>query len=246
MFEEEESIKVVFVGECNVGKTTIMMSFVTGKPHLTEEEEEEEKKEEKKQKEEKNEDKKNTENKKENKEKKDKKNIVSTNGASYLIKSLLFERNNKILKFELFDSAGQKKYRFINRMFYKDANAVVIVYDITSKNSFEEIKNFWGKEIKENCPPETIIAIVGNKSHLFDKEEVSEEEAKQYAESINAIFMLVSTKYMSGVKELFEVIGQRYLGLNINDKDNKDNEENKDDEEKHKDFLLELLKFQKL
>ena len=69
-------------------------------------------------------------------------------------------------------------------MFYKDANAVVIVYDVTKAKSFEEIKNYWINQIKENSPENIILVIVANKSDLIEQKQVDEGEARNFANDL--------------------------------------------------------------
>ena len=73
----------------------------------------------------------------------------STTGGTFSTKSVICD-NTKILKFEIWDTAGQERYRALTKMFYKDANAAVLVYDITRKDSFEELQNYWAQQIKES------------------------------------------------------------------------------------------------
>ena len=76
-----------------------------------------------------------------------------TISASYSEKVLKFdEYDGKIAKFHIWDTAGQEKYRSIGKIFYKDANAAILVYDITNQKSFDEIKKYWYEEIKANTP----------------------------------------------------------------------------------------------
>ena len=78
-------------------------------------------------------------------------NIMSTTGASYCGKAMTFdEYGGKTIKFEIWDTAGQEKYRALTKIFYKDAAVAILVYDITRKDSFEEIKNYWYHQIKES------------------------------------------------------------------------------------------------
>ena len=78
--------------------------------------------------------------------------------ASYSEKFIKFDEDEdegKIIKFHIWDTAGQEKYRSIGKIFYKDANAAILVYDITNQKSFDEIKNYWYEEIKANTPENT-------------------------------------------------------------------------------------------
>jgi small GTP-binding protein len=76
---------------------------------------------------------------------------MSTVGASFAGKSVYFPEYNKQLKFEVWDTAGQEKYKSLAKIFYKDASVAILVYDITRKQSFDEIKNYWVKQLKENA-----------------------------------------------------------------------------------------------
>jgi small GTP-binding protein len=80
-------------------------------------------------------------------------NIMSTTGASYAGKTMSFDEfNGQSIKFEIWDTAGQEKYRALTKIFYKDAGVAILVYDITRKDSFDEIKNYWHNQIKEFAP----------------------------------------------------------------------------------------------
>ena len=73
--------------------------------------------------------------------------------ASFRDKTMAFEEfQGKSIKFEIWDTAGQEKYRALNKIFYKDAGVAILVYDITNKKSFEEIQQFWSNQVKEYAP----------------------------------------------------------------------------------------------
>ena len=78
--------------------------------------------------------------------------LMSTPGANFVTKNVIMEDENQSIKFEIWDTAGQERYRALAKVFYKNAAVCVLVYDITRKSSFEEIKNYWVREIKENGP----------------------------------------------------------------------------------------------
>ena len=80
--------------------------------------------------------------------------LMSTPGANFVTKNVIMEEENQSIKFEIWDTAGQERYRALAKVFYKNASVCVLVYDITRRSSFEEIKNYWVKEIKENAPKE--------------------------------------------------------------------------------------------
>jgi len=78
--------------------------------------------------------------------------LMSTPGANFVKKNVIMEDENKSINFEIWDTAGQERYRSLAKVFYKNATVCVLVYDITRNSSFEAIKNYWIKEIKENAP----------------------------------------------------------------------------------------------
>ena len=82
-----------------------------------------------------------------------KENLMATPGANFLTKLVPFNEEKESIKFEIWDTAGQEKYRSLAKVFYKNAAACVLVYDITNKKSFDELKNYWISEIKENSSP---------------------------------------------------------------------------------------------
>ena len=77
--------------------------------------------------------------------------LGSTPGANFTTKTVFLKNENQSIKFEIWDTAGQERYRALAKVFYKNAAVCVLVYDITRKTSFNELKNYWYKEIKENA-----------------------------------------------------------------------------------------------
>jgi small GTP-binding protein len=134
----------------------------------------------------------------------------STSGASYSQKYL--EINNRTVQIDLWDTAGQEKYRSLGRHFYKDAYIVVLVYDITNKESFIDLKDKWYNDLKNFGEKYTVLAVVGSKSDIFEKEEVPEEDAREFAKSVGAIFMLTSAKTGDNIEALFDKLVRQYLG----------------------------------
>ena len=159
--------------------------------------------------------------------------IQSTTGGTFSTKSVVCA-GGKVLKFEIWDTAGQEKYRSLTTMFYKDANAAVMVYDVTRADSFEEIKNYWSNQIKDNSPENIILAIAANKSDLIEQETVDEGEARNFAKELNAIFVTTSAKSSEGINSLFEEIAKKYSGAtNITIKEEEDAEEPQAQEQKN-------------
>ena len=137
----------------------------------------------------------------------------STTGGTFSTKSVICD-NGKTLKFEIWDTAGQERYRSLTKMFYKDANAAVLVYDITRKDSFEELQNYWAEQIKESSPSNIILAVAANKSDLFNKEAVDEDQARKFAESLGAIYASTTATTVESINDLFIQIAKKYTGSN--------------------------------
>ena len=136
-------------------------------------------------------------------------NEQSTVGASYFQKKL--EIDGKSINLDIWDTAGQERYRSMGKMFYKDAFIVLFVYDITDKKSFLELKNVWYDEIKKTGEKHSVLAVVGNKSDLYLKEQVDEDEARKWAGDIGAIYALVSAKEGDCINLLFDNVVKKYF-----------------------------------
>ena len=95
-------------------------------------------------------------------------------------------------------------------MFYKNSAIIIFVYDITNKNSFENIKNYWYNDVQTNIDTKPMMVILGNKSDLYDAEEVNEEEAIEYAKSIKSKFKIVSAKDGCGLNNFIEELIKDY------------------------------------
>lgn len=140
---------------------------------------------------------------------------MTTPGASYASKTMFFEEYNKNIKFDLWDTAGQEKFRSLTKIFYKETSVAVLVYDITRKETFEEVQKYWYPQIKENSPKKTIIAIAANKGDLYEEEQVEESVGRNFAKEIGAIFRYTSAKNSSGIDELFKAIGGKLIDPNF-------------------------------
>ena len=105
-----------------------------------------------------------------------------------------YERNGKNYTLNIWDTAGQEKFRAMTKIFTKNSKIVIFVYAINNRESFEIMKTYWVNSIKESLGDEPIIGIVGNKSDLFLEEKVKEEEGKEFANQLNVNFKLVTAK----------------------------------------------------
>ncbi len=131
--------------------------------------------------------------------------------AQFISKTVNFQDLGKEIKFDIWDTVGQEKYRSLAKIFYKDAKAIIFVYDITTEYSFNELKNYWYEETKANSDGNPILALVGNKIDLYESQKVSNNEGNDFAEKIGAIFQTTSAQSNSGIDTLFDNIGKKYL-----------------------------------
>ena len=81
--------------------------------------------------------------------------LMATPGANFTTKTVFLEDERQSIKFEIWDTAGQEKYRALAKVFYKNAAVCILVYDITRRTSFEELKKYWITELKANDSPST-------------------------------------------------------------------------------------------
>jgi len=135
--------------------------------------------------------------------------LDSTLGANYSQKKI--ELHGKKIRMDLWDTAGQEKYRAIGRHFYKESYIVCLVYDISNLDSFEKLKEVWYPELKEYGEKLRILALVGNKIDKYLEEEVKEEDAKQFANEINAINKRTSAMEGTNIEDLFTTLAEKYL-----------------------------------
>ena len=112
------------------------------------------------------------------------------------------------VKFEIWDTAGQERYRSLAPMYYRGAAAAIVVYDITSQDSFEGAKR-WISELKSMHTPDVVIALAGNKLDMADRRAVDAETAATYARDQGVLYLETSAKTGQNVIDLFNEIANR-------------------------------------
>lgn len=132
-------------------------------------------------------------------------------GGSHVFKNVYFADKQLYLKFGLWDTAGQERFHSMIKVFYRDADAIGLVYSITLRSSFEALSKYWYSEIKKECSKNVIVCIVANKCDLYLEESVSLEEGEEFANSIGAYFITTSAKTKKGIDQLFDHIGQTII-----------------------------------
>ncbi|NXO32887.1 RAB17 protein, partial [Cisticola juncidis] len=135
--------------------------------------------------------------------------LLSTVGCSFFIQTL--QLDEATIKFEIWDTAGQEKYQSVCHLYYRDAHAALLVYDIANKKTLSRAK-LWLEELEKRfLPNEIVIALVGNKTDLDAEREVSTEEGEEFARTKGLLFMETSAKSNHQVNDVFMAVVQELL-----------------------------------
>ncbi|KAJ3450909.1 ras-related protein rab-5c [Anaeramoeba flamelloides] len=132
-------------------------------------------------------------------------NREPTIGASYLTKSLTV--SEKEIKLQIWDTAGQERYQSLAPMYYRGSEVAIIVFDITSNDSYSRAKQ-WVDELYEKGIPDLIIGFVGNKSDLEEKRAIKKSDAKEYCSLHKLHYFETSAKTSKNVNEMFFSLAQ--------------------------------------
>ena len=157
-------IKLLTLGETEVGKTSIVLRYSDDKFHD---------------------------------------NKIATIGIDFKIK--IIKKGNERIKVSIYDTAGQERFKNIVKHYYKGANGVLLIYDITKRDTFEKLE-FWLEDLKENSDNlnNLFIYLIGNKNDLEERREVDFEEANKFAKEKNIPYIEVSAKTGNNIKKLFD------------------------------------------
>lgn len=132
---------------------------------------------------------------------------ITTIGVDFKIRTI--DVNGEKVKLQIWDTAGQERFRTITSTYYRGTHGVIVVYDVTSGDSFSNVKR-WLQEIEQNCDVVNRI-LVGNKDDCPEKKAVSTEDAKKFAEQIGIEFYETSAKENVNVEEVFYAITRQVL-----------------------------------
>ncbi|CAD8205617.1 unnamed protein product [Paramecium pentaurelia] len=125
---------------------------------------------------------------------------LSTIGVEFRFKTLEFDGHK--VKLQIWDTAGQEKFRTITNAYYKGADGIIMVYDISSTESFEDIDKFWINQVESYAEKNVELLLLGNKSDVEDKD-VTTQKAQDYAASNRMAHMEVSAKTADQVSKAF-------------------------------------------
>ena len=163
-------IKVILVGESQVGKTSLINQYINNEDTLT---------------------------------------YLATMGSDKSLKNINIK--GKEVTLEIFDTVGQPDYRLVNKIFMKNTDIALIVYDITNRESFDELTG-WINNVKEiNQSPDIILSIIANKSDLYEKRNISEEEGKKFAADNHSFFFFTFSFDYYIINKFFNDLTEEYL-----------------------------------
>ena len=135
-------------------------------------------------------------------------NQQATIQASFLTKKLTL--GNSRVKLAIWDTAGQERFHALGPIYYRDADAALLVYDITDRDSFNRVKN-WVKELRKFVQKDIVVVIAANKQDLVRNQQIPDDESQDYAKSISAGHFKTSAKAGKGVKHMFLNISRQLL-----------------------------------
>ncbi|XP_047089434.1 ras-related protein RABC2a-like [Lolium rigidum] len=166
------SFKILLIGDSAVGKSSLLVSFVSAAPADDD--------------------------------------ISPTIGVDFKIKLLTI--GDKKLKLTIWDTAGQERFRTITSSYYRGAHGIILVYDVTKRQSFTNLADVWAKEIElHSTNKECIKMLVGNKVDKDEERLVTREEGLAFAEECGCLFLESSAKTRENVEKCFEELALKIL-----------------------------------
>lgn len=150
--------------------------------------------------------------------------FVPTIGVDFKIKT--FEIDSKKIKMQIWDTAGQERFKNIISSYYRGAHGILLLYDVTDKDSFKNLSN-WLIEIEKNASKNVVKILIGNKCDLEDKRVITYNQGKEFADTYGLKFIETSAKKNLNVNEAFQTIGKELMASNTDNKINKQKENKK-------------------
>ena len=169
MNKKEKIIKILLVGDTNVGKTCFRIRYVDGYFDQS---------------------------------------YLTTVGMDYKLKTLKFD--DKKIKLQIWNTVGQERFRSIQKNYYKGTHGFILIYDITSKKSLDDIRKFIDMINKEASDKAQKI-LVGNKVDKEESREVTKEEGEKLAKEFNLPFFECSSKENININEVFDVLVKKII-----------------------------------
>ena len=134
--------------------------------------------------------------------------FVPTIGVDFKIKT--FNIDEKKIKMQIWDTAGQERFKNIIASYYRGAHGILLIYDVTDKESFKNLSN-WLIEIEKNASKTVLKVLIGNKTDLEDKRVITYNQGKEFADSYGLKYIETSAKKNLNVNEAFETLGRELM-----------------------------------
>ncbi|XP_050590905.1 ras-related protein RabJ [Bombus affinis] len=141
--------------------------------------------------------------------------VNPTIGASFFNCKLNIQDTGIMLR--VWDTAGQERFRSMAPMYYRNANAAMLVFDLTQYNTFAAMKR-WVTELRRNVEEALVLVVIGNKSDLIEKRQVNAEEGRLYATKIGASYHETSVLQGEGIENVFLTVARGLLELSSTDR----------------------------
>ena len=132
---------------------------------------------------------------------------MMTIGLDYRLKTMTLQ-SGKEVKLQIWDTAGQDRFRSITKNYYKGSHGIILIYDVTSLKTFENVKS-WVSQIHEEISDKVVIYLVGNKIDMDDERKVKTEEGQKLAEELGVPFVETSAKSGENIDNIFSDITER-------------------------------------
>ena len=162
--------------------------------------------------------------------------FVPTIGVDFKIKT--FEIDSKKIKMQIWDTAGQERFKNIISSYYRGAHGILLLYDVTDKESFKNLSN-WLIEIEKNASKNILRILIGNKCDLEDKRVITYAQGKEFADTYGLKFIETSAKKNLNVSEAFETLGRELMNAGAEKKIEKQKENKKISVAKAQDLTIQ-------
>ena len=166
--DSDDFLKILMIGDSNVGKTSILKRFVDGRAYNMED------------------------------------IHIATIGVDFKIRTIIVD--GKAIKLQIWDTAGQERFHSILPQYYRNAQGVIVVYDVTVQSTFDNVTNIWLKQLEQNIPDlkeEVSAILVGNKRDLSERRKVESAEASEIADKLGMKFLETSAHNGYNIEDTF-------------------------------------------
>lgn len=133
---------------------------------------------------------------------------ISTIGVDFRFRTVTID--GKTVKLQIWDTAGQERFRTITSAYYRGAHGIIMVYDVTSQDSFDHVEE-WLNEVNRHASESTMKLLVGNKADLADEKQVTTQAAKRFADDLGIPFLETSAKNATNVEAAFLTMAKQLI-----------------------------------